>query len=271
MKIFKNYIWFLAAMFAFASCQKVIDIEVNTSPSQLVIEGNITNVREPQTIKISRSVAYTNNNVYPAVSGAMVTVRDNLGTTWRFNETATPGTYRSSSMIGNAGRTYTLNVTTDNNTYTAASTMPAAVRADSITLTDVTFGGTTRKMVAVHYTDPKNIANQYRYILRVNGRPTSRIYVFDDRLKDGNIGKDELFPGNDDDDDRNQLQTGDVAEVEIQNIDKNVFNYWFTLRQQSRGGPGGATTPGNPPSNISNNALGYFSAHTYQAISITVP
>jgi len=271
MKNFKRYIGFLAMVFAAISCQKVIDIEVNTSPSQLVIEGNITNVREPQVIKISRSVNYTSTNVYPAVSGATITVRDNLGTTWRFNETTTPGTYRSSSMNGNAGRTYTLSVNVDNNTYTAASTMPSPVRADSITLTDVTFGGTTRKMVAVHYTDPKNVANQYRYILRVNGRPTNRIYVFDDRLKDGNQSKDELYPGNDDDDDKNQLKSGDVAEVEIQNIDKNVFNYWFTLRQQSRGGPGGATTPGNPPSNISNNALGYFSAHTFQTISITVP
>ena len=271
MKIFKRYIWFLAVAFAGISCQKVIDIDVNTSPSQLVIEGNITNIRGPQTIKISRSVDYTSTNVYPAVSGATVTVRDNLGNAWKFNESTTAGTYRSSSMNGSTGRTYTLNVNVDNNTYTAASVMPANVRADSITLTDITFGGTTRKMVAVHYTDPKNVANQYRYILRINSKPTNRIYVFDDRLKDGNQSKDELYPGNDDDDKSNQLKSGDVAEVEIQNIDKNIFNYWFTLRQQSRGGPGGGTTPGNPPSNISNNALGYFSAHTYQAISITVP
>lgn len=270
MKRLYYFLPLLAIAFAFASCEKVIDIQVNTSPSQIVIEGNVTNTREQQTVKITRSVDYKNTNVYPTVSGAVVKLTDNAGGSWNFSEVS-PGIYRSSVMMGRSGRTYTLNVSVDNKTYTAASTMPVQVRADSITLTDVTFGSRTRKMTAVHYTDPKGVANQYRYLLRINGQQTNRIYVFDDRLKDGNISKDELYPDPDDDDSSKDLKSGDVAEVEIQNIDKAVFNYWFTLRQQSRGGPGGATTPGNPPSNFNNGALGYFSAHTYQSISITVP
>ena len=149
--------------------------------------------------------------------------------------------------------------------------MPALVRIDSLSLSQVTFGSTTRKLVAVNFTDPRGIANQYRYILRINGKQSNRIYADDDRLTDGNVIKEELYPDGNDDDEENELKSGDRAEVEIQDIDKNVFNFWYTLRQQRRGGPGGGTTPGNPPSNLSNGALGYFSAHTYQTFEIIIP
>jgi hypothetical protein len=35
--------------------------------------------------------------------------------------------------------------------------------------------------------------------------------------------------------------------------------------------PGGGITPNNPPSNISNGALGIFSAHTTETRSVTIP
>lgn len=272
MKITYHLFTVLAAVLALSACQKVIDVKVNTSPSQMVIEGNITNLRELQVIKLSRSVAYTQTNTYPAVTGAKVVVTDNLGTTWTFTET-TPGTYTFGPVRGQVNRTYTLSVNTDNATYTAASTMPATVKVDSLSLASITFGGKTRRHVAVHYNDPRGIANQYRYVLFVNGRQTKSIFVADDRLTDGNVIKDELFPvgADDSDEDEQDLKSGDEAVVVAQDIDRNVFNYFYAIRQQKRGGPGGGVTPGNPPSNISNNALGYFSAHTYQSLKLVVP
>lgn len=270
MKHFK--IICIAAMLGclgFTSCQKVIDIDVNSSASQLVIEGNITNIRGTQFINITRSVAYTQQNTYPAVSGADVRVTDNLGNNYKFLETK-PGQYTFGPLRGQSGRTYTMTVKVDNNTYTAASTMPAPVMVDSLSLSKVTFGSSERRLITVNFTDPKGVANQYRYVLRINGKTTNRVYVEDDRLTDGNFIKEDLYPY-DNNDDTEDLKTGDTATVEVQCIDKSIFNYWYTLRSQRRGGPAGGTTPGNPPSNISNNALGYFSAHTYQMLDITIP
>jgi hypothetical protein len=270
MKHFK--IICIAAMLGclgFTSCQKVIDIDVNSSASQLVIEGNITNIRGTQFINITRSVAYTQQNTYPAVSGADVRVTDNLGNNYKFLETK-PGQYTFGPLRGQSGRTYTMTVKVDNNTYTAASTMPAPVMVDSLSLSKVTFGSSERRLITVNFTDPKGVANQYRYVLRINGKTTNRVYVEDDRLTDGNFIKEDLYPY-DNNDDTEDLKTGDMATVEVQCIDKSIFNYWYTLRSQRRGGPAGGTTPGNPPSNISNNALGYFSAHTYQMLDISIP
>ena len=37
----------------FSSCEKVINVNLDNAPNQIVIEGNITNQNEVQTIKIS--------------------------------------------------------------------------------------------------------------------------------------------------------------------------------------------------------------------------
>ncbi|MBS7563180.1 DUF4249 domain-containing protein [Mucilaginibacter sp. Bleaf8] len=268
MSITKYYLVILAVGFiaSLSACQKVIDVKANTSPSQIVIEGDLTDVRGIQYIKINQSVAYTETNTYPAVTGADVRITDNLGNTWKFSETQ-PGLYAFNNLRGIAGRTYTLNVKNGEQSYIAVSAMPARVPLDSIHIRDITFGNDTHKIIVAYYNDPKDIANQYRYVMRINGVLSRSIYADDDRLTNGNAIQENLYPQNDDNDFLD-INPGDQIEVEMQCIDKDVFKYWYTLRQQYRGGPGGGTAPGNPPSNISNHALGYFSAHTTQTKKI---
>ncbi|MBB6273838.1 hypothetical protein HDF26_004311 [Pedobacter cryoconitis] len=64
------------------------------------------------------------------------------------------------------------------------------------------------------------------------------------------------------------IYANDKVTVELQCIDKPVYTYWLTLMQQGNPGPGGGVTPCNPPTNISPETLGYFSAHKTQTISI---
>jgi hypothetical protein len=46
-------------------------------------------------------------------------------------------------------------------------------------------------------------------------------------------------------------------------IDRNIYNYFFSLLQVSAGNGGFQTaSPDNPVTNITGGALGYFSAHT---------
>ncbi|HEY0175021.1 MAG TPA: DUF4249 family protein, partial [Pedobacter sp.] len=80
-----------AVLFSFSSCEKVIDVKLNTAADQVVIEGVITDQSGQQTITISQSVPYTNSNQYPPVTGAAVTVTDDAGHSWNFTESK-PGT-----------------------------------------------------------------------------------------------------------------------------------------------------------------------------------
>jgi len=256
----------IGTILSFASCEKVIDVKLNTSASQVVIEGEITDQAGPQTITISQSVPYTNSNQYPPVTGAQVLVTDDDSHSWTFTETK-PGTYTFASLKGETGHKYTMKVIANNTTYTAASTMPSLVKQDSLSVKIITFGGDDVKTVKTHFKDPADQVNQYRWVLKVNGVQIKTVFADNDRLTNGNEATNTFFY---DDDDNEELKTGDVAEVEMQCIDKDVFTYWFTLSQQSQDGPGGGVTPGNPPSNINNGALGYFSVHTTEKKSITI-
>jgi len=257
---------FLLALVGLSSCEKVIEVDLKSSPVQLVFEGNITNVLGPQYIKISRSVPYSDSNVYPPVTGATVVVTNQNGANLPFTEVQ-PGLYSFRALKGQPKDTYTMKATVDNVVYTASSTMPSVVRIDSLTIKSLTFGGDENRQVEVNYTDPIDIVNQYRFLLKINNVLTRRIFADDDRLNNGNKVSNILFYT---DDDNKDIELGDRIEVELQCIDKDVFKYWSTLSQQTQNGPGGGVTPGNPPSNINNNALGYFSAHTTFTRSFTM-
>lgn len=266
-KYLKYCFFSLGVLLVFASCEKVIDVKLNTSPNQIVIEGVITNRLGQQTVTISESVPYTSSNTYPPVTGAQVTVTDDLNNRWDFVETK-PGVYTFGLVKGEPGRKYTLKVNTNNTTYTAESTMPEFVKIDSIDLKRFAFGeGDGIKVVEAFLTDPADQVNQYRWVLKVNNVIIKSVFVDNDRLTNGNSMSGILFY---DSDTNKKLESGDIAEVEMQCIDKAIFTYWFTLSQQFQNGPGGGVTPGNPPSNIDNNALGYFSAHTTEKKSITI-
>lgn len=253
-------------LLTFASCEKVIDVKLDTSANQIVIEGAITDQPGTQTITISESVPYTNSNQYPAVTGAQVLVTDDANHSWTFTETK-PGTYTYNSLKAETGHKYNLKVVTKNTTYTASSTMPSPVKLDSLSIKLVTFGGDDLKVVEARFKDPADQINQYRWVMKVNGVQIKAVFADNDRLTNGNEVIETLFY---EDDTNEELKTGDVAEVEMQCIDKAVFTYWYTLSAQTQNGPGGGVTPGNPPSNISNNALGYFSVNTTDKKTLTV-
>jgi hypothetical protein len=249
------------------SCKKLVDLNLDEGKQQIIIEGNIDNHAGVQSVRISRSVPVSASNDFPQVSGARVTVSDNLGNTFKFNETS-PGVYTLFNVAGHSGRTYTLNVIVDEQTYTAKSTMPNAVVLDSLTASEEEFGKETRTTVAVNYKDPANVLNYYLFKMTINGIPVSRIFSDSDFFTDGRTVKRDLYLTDNAD---VEIKPQDNVGIEMLCIDLPVYTYWRTLEQQySSGNPNDVTTPSNPPNNLSNNALGYFSAHTSQVTSVVI-
>ncbi len=264
---FRLLFFCLLLLIAASACQKVIDVELNTSPSQLVIEGSITTRTAMPTVTITRSVPYTQPNAYPTVNGAKVVLTDNSGRSWLATETS-PGKYSLPSMRGVPGATYTLRVTVASVTYTASSTMPQPVKLDSLRLKTFTFGGNESSQVEVHYHDPVDRVNQYQFIVRVNKVQVKSVFAENDRFTNGKDVTSILFYQTDVEEEK--IRSGDTVDVEMLCIDEKLFDYWFTLMQQADNGPGGGVTPSNPPSNFDNGALGYFSAHTTETKAIVI-
>jgi len=261
--IFKLVILYSTAL-TLTSCEKVIDVKMNNATGKIDIEANLTNVQGQQIVYIRQNVPFTNTNTYPPVTGASVTISDQAGNTYPFVE-GPSGTYAINNLVGVTGNTYQLMVNAKGSIYTAKSIMPAAINLDTILSKNDPFGGTKRKqLISVVYKDPAGVPNQYRFVMYVNGVQVKRVFAFNDEFTDGKTNTTDL------DQDNIDIYPGDSIEVEMQCIDQPIYTYWYTLLQQGDRGPVGSVAPSNPPTNLSNNALGYFSAHTTQTKTIVI-
>lgn len=260
----KKYIAFLVPLVVFlsilSSCKKVVQLNLNSSLPHIVIQGDIYDHVGPYTIQISRSVNFYDPSVYPAVTGATVTISDNTGKSDQLTE-ASPGLYITSTIHGVPGRTYTLVVKTDGQTYTANSTMPVAVEISTIYFQRSLFGNNI--FPAISFDDPANINNYYRLIYFINNKQQNDINVTDDKLNAGQTINYVIRPLDTD----NKLKTGDIITIWLETIDNGVYEYFRTAGREG----GQSASPANPTSNISNGALGYFNACSVRTLSALVP
>ena len=262
----KNSVCLLFIALLFTSCEKIVDLAYKDNQSGIIINGNITNGTGPYFVKITRSIKLTETGTYPTVDHAVVTMSDNAGN----RETLIPqgnGIYRTIALKGVAGRTYTLTVQAENQTYTAQSTMPQQVPFDSIHVEKVVFTSETEYNVIPVYNDPPVTGNHYRFVLSVNDKLINQHFIQNDEVKNGVVNTLRLEINGDD----LTLKQGDSIHLTMQCIDKNVALFYKTLMLMADSGPGGGTTPTNPPSNISNGALGVFSAHIVETKSVVLP
>ena len=260
----KYYTTLLLVLLFATSCRKVITLDLGNNTGQLVIEGNLTDVLGPQYVKLSRNVPFTSPNRYPPVTGAKVMLSNKSGQHIQLEEVSS-GTYVVNPALGTYGETYTLTVRADSTTYTATSTMPQQVELDSISSkTSIFNSDKNQRMITVYFQDPPDAVNQYRFVMYVNHVQVNAIFAFNDDFINGKYVNLDLQENDVD------IYPNDTVTVEMQCIDKPVYTYWFTLAQQQADNPGGAIAPANPPTNITPTALGYFSAHTTQSITLVV-
>ena len=263
IKKLERFILLLLTVLAFASCEKVIDVDLKDAEPVIVIEGFVTNRADSQYVNIHRSVPFGQSNVFPGVTGAIVTIADNRGRIVTLRERR-PGYYMARNFVGRIGYTYSLKVLADGKEYLAKSTMPEQVEIDSLGVSVTTFLGEEQKSILAMYQDPGNVKNYYRFTLSINGVPSKNIFTFDDNFNNGKQVTRELLDFDLD------AESGDLAEIELQCVDPVVYRYWQGLDQNENRG-GASSTPANPVSNISNGALGYFSAHTRQREVVVIP
>ena len=260
----------VALLLAATGCEKIIYPKLNTSPSQLVIEGNLVDDGQPCLVSISQSTNYTDTNTFPPVSGATVTLTDNAGGQETLRESpAASGRYRGAALLGVPGRTYTLRVETGGSAYVASSTLPGPVVPFARLSTQASPLGSSVQAV-VEYNDPAGPGNSYLFRQYRNGVLNSTIFLQNDLLTDGmHVSQVLRVMGGPNTTD--QLKSGDSLRVEMQNVDPGAYEYFRTLNLILTAGAAPSTTPANPTSNFTGGALGYFSAHSRRVRAIKVP
>jgi len=265
MKYIKRLV-FCFSLLSFCSCQKVIELNLHDADIKYVVEGVITNEPGVCRVNLTQSKPFYENNQFPGISGAIVTVKDN-DDEFSLPETQ-PGVYETTLLNGTPGHTYKLSVSLDNNVFTATSKMPLPVSLDTIYVSNGPFG--EFKFATVGYSDPPGVSNSYRFVQYLNGVKDPAIFWQNDEFTDGQTVLIQLDTGVDKKDDPRNIKSGDTVMIEMLGIDDAVYKYWYSLH--FNGGDGGnIATPANPVTNVTGGALGYFSAQTIDRKSVVVP
>jgi len=255
-----KYIFFILTVVLFASCEEVVDVDLDTAAPRLVIEASIdtdiyATAPTEQIIKLTTTTSYYSTD-FPAVSGATVFITDTFGAVHNFTETPGTGQYSTYDFKPVTGMEYTLTVVSEGQTYTAveiAQATPAITKTSQNN--DGGFGGEEVE-VRFYYNDPGDKDNYY--LTRIDS-PVDPYPLYD--VRDNEFSKgNEMFDITSDED----YKAGDVIHFKLYGISKRYYDYMSVLIENSEGGGPFSSVPVAAKGNIINQtnqdnyALGYF-------------
>ena len=254
---------FISIVFSFG-CLKVLNINITNPNAKIVIDAVITDGAGPYFVSISRATDINQTAANSVKDNATIFIWDNLGqrdTLIKVKE----GLYQTSKLRGITGRTYFIEVHIENNTYTASNTLPNKVSFDKMDLDSLSFNGLNIYTIIPKFTDPTT-ENYYRFVQKINDSLDNTYYLLNDRENNGLINKTPLVSINS----PIRIKGNDRVQVEMQCINKEEYEYFSSLSQQTNFGLNANSAPSNPKSNFNGNVLGFFSCHSSEYKSMVI-
>jgi hypothetical protein len=254
-----------------ASCTERINIDLDESTVRLVVEGTVTTDTMVHKVILSKSTSYYYSQKAPVVSGASVFIRGG-GFNLQLNESS-PGVYETdSNFYGISGESYTLDIELDSavggfKDYSATSVMSVKVSIDSLQLLfHPEWSEEGFWEVKCYFQDPPT-ADYYRFLVSRNGKLMSdtidKWFISDDRFFSGGYVEGASVAFLDQGLDDEMLNNGDTVTIELNCITRPYARFIFDAQAELMGSnPLFSGPPANLSGNISNGAIGFFSAHT---------
>jgi hypothetical protein len=261
MKIIKYSSLTIILLFL-ASCEDVINVDLNTAAPRLVIDAAINWQKgtdgSTQKIILSTTTDFY-SNVIPKVYGATVSIKNSENFKYIFTEIPNTGEYQCTAFKPILGETYVLTVVYKGETFTATETMQSVSPIDAIKQKNN--GGFTGKdyEIEVSFKDPlaKNFY-MVKFFAEIFKAPSYGI--IGDQYTNGN---EKSWSYSDPD-----LKQGNKIAITHYGISESYYNYMnklISIASSSGGGSPFQTPPATVRGNIvnqtnsSNYALGYFS------------
>ena len=254
-----NLSYFLFSVFYFvffSSCEEIINPDLKTVAPVVVIDAWLTNLEGGSYVTLTKSVSYGEIGEVPKISNASVKVVE-VGGRSIFFEEKEAGYYApiDTSFKGEINKTYVLEVQVEDIKYEATAKVLGFEPIDSITFIlkeSVPFFDDGYYSI-LHYQEQKNIDNFYYYNIWANKQLLNKdkISIFDDNVFSGQYLDLILV---------HTLNQNDTVKVELFNLEENAYRYYAALKLLAELGSPSQTNPENPISNISNGALGFFTA-----------
>lgn len=281
----------------FTSCEKEVDIDLDTEPPRLVVEGGIE-TGYPPFILLTKTVGFfgvftAGNLINSYVHDAKVWVSDGTQTIelkeFTFDtggktvfyyyglDTSQPGQI----MVGVEEKTYTLKIEYDGQTYEAVTKIPTPTLLDSVLsvypqppFDKNKYPDARQLRIAFH--DPDTPGNYIQYYTKRNDEMFYPGFnsVYSDELINGTQFSVNLSLGvprsAEFTDTLGTAKVDDKVTLRWCAIDKATYDFWSTY-EYSLGTLGNPfATPINVKSNISNNAIGIWAGYGSKYYTITL-
>jgi len=261
---FKFYFSLHIFLILFVSCEEVIDIDLNSSPSVLIAEGAIFKDSVAY-LRLTMTSDYFNNNPSSIIEDAIVTLTNDKGDLEQLQYTEN-GMYLGEKMLGTVGRTYSISFSAMGKNYSANTTLIAPVEILNANIEegrDWKFGrvglGETEYLINISFTDDPEMDNFYMLQYWNNNSKIGSMYFLTRDL----FAKDSIV--------ETSLRTFDLTkgdfQIEVFSIDEGTYKYHRQLNEIS-GVRMNSATPYNPISNFGREIMGYFSALSYSEIQL---
>lgn len=238
-----TYIRIMLSIFiiATASCEDVIDVELQSAPIRLTVEASIDWIKETtgnqQSIKLSTSTPYFKGSENTVVTGALVKITNDLeGTEFIFVD-QNNGTYTTTAFEPILNQSYTLEVIYEGEVYTANETMTGVTDILKINQSKNKGFDDQELEVNVVFQDPEDEINYYFFKFQKRGNLLP--YLED--------GDDEFVNGNEIswwyEDEESGLVPGDIVDIDFYGVSESYYNYLRILIEQNEGGGLFSSTP----------------------------
>lgn len=270
-----NKLKYIALITLFIGCEKVVELDIDQSVPQIVIEGLLTNLDTVQYVKVSKSIQFYDTGLNPVTSAIVSVSGDGQQYSYSHNPMAIDsmnGYYFSdTNYAGTIGQAYTLNVDISGTEYIAEDTMRYITKIDSLSFKLATNPSDEDKedgkiyQALLYAQEPQETEDYYQFQFYRDNELISypnNIYVFSDVAFGPNLNglpSPVLF------------REGELASVHIYSLTREQYVFYTDLSNilNSDGGMF-SPPPANPRNGFSNNALGLWQVSAVSQDSILI-
>ncbi len=266
---------YIATVGLFFSCEVVVELDLEQSQPQMVIEGLLTNKDTVQFIKVSQSIQFYEVGLNPVINAVISVKGDGEEFLYSHNPMeldSMNGYYFSDiSYAGKIGVAYTLNVDVSGVNYSAIDTMLRVTTIDSLSFQLATDPTEEDEMdgkiyqVLLYAAEPQETDDYYQfYFFRDNELIAypNNIYVFSDVALGPTLNG---LPS------PVMYRKGELANVQILSLTREQYVFYTDLANilNSDGGMF-SPPPANPRNTFTNNALGLWQVSAISEDSILI-
>jgi hypothetical protein len=263
-RLFKTLKLFCLCCLSLSSCEDVIELDLDTTEPQLVIEANLMADTSSIEVLITRTNDFYDNSEPESVSNAVISLESETGEVYMLTQ-GDPGKYTAENIRVNSGDFFRLRVALEDEFYEAITNVPFPAVLDSIEQGEFDFGPLgdadegNIQLTAI-WDDPAGVENFYRVRSILGDSLLVDVYTIlkDEFQGDGEQQRATILRG---------FNENNQVTLELLTTDEQYYDYFFQLSTLSGQGFG-ATTPYNPKGNFDNGALGYFGIYYASRISI---